>query len=98
MRNRIALALLAGLSLFTLCGAVSASQVQPAPLSRADRAADCFGRCGVTCLDEPFTGDFYTPECEAHDACVRSMLRGGASQLTAHPHCRHEAGGAARSW
>jgi len=72
--------------------------VQPAALTERDRSTDCFGRCGVLCGDEEITGDFYTPECEAHDACVRSLLRGGASQLSAHLRCGEQAIDAAGSW
>jgi hypothetical protein len=42
-----------------------------------------FGRCGPGSSMQ-FLGNYYTPECAAHDAAVRGNLAGGDSQFMAH--------------
>jgi len=59
--------------------------------------ADSFGRCGPG-SSLPFLGNYYTPECRAHDAAVRSAEAGGDSKFMAHLKALPQFPAAVGSW
>ena len=56
-----------------------------------------FGRCGPGSA-LPFLGNYYTPECRAHDAAVRGAEAAGDSKFMAHLKALPQLPAAVGSW
>ena len=56
-----------------------------------------FGRCGPGSSMQ-FLGNYYTPQCAAHDGAVRGNLANGDSQIMAHLKALPKLPAAVGSW